>query len=60
MTGPAGRLSRNAVFILIAEGDTTPSEPCEPSEPFEPGRGEAAALLTKNLYLFIEKHYHTF
>ena len=37
-----------------------PFEPYEPFEPFEPGRGEAASLLIKNLYLFIEKHYHTF
>ena len=29
--------SRNADFILIAEGDTTPSEPFEPFEPSEPG-----------------------
>ena len=26
-----------AAYILIAEGDTFPSEPSEPSEPFEPG-----------------------
>ena len=41
MTVPGGK-SRNAVFILIAAGDTTPFEPAcqgqaEPSEPFEPG-----------------------
>ena len=30
MTGGAGSQSRNADFILIAVGDTTPSEPSEP------------------------------
>ena len=30
MTGGVGSKSRNADFILIAVGDTTPSEPSEP------------------------------
>ena len=30
--------SRNADYILIAEGDTFPSEPSEPFEPSEPSR----------------------
>ena len=33
MTGGAGSQSRNADFILIAVGDTTPFEPSGPSEP---------------------------
>ena len=47
--GYNGVCRRQAAHILIAEGDTTPSEPSEPFEPFEPSRPKGVSMPSRRL-----------